>query len=398
MITKITTIEELKQIFTEALLNSTDKVTKISDGSVLNGIAYGVSKLTQKTLKDVSIIESHLFPDSAVGEYLDNIARLRGISQRFGNSASSVYIRIVGEPGTTYLPGTHIFSGKGYNFNLLQPITIPNFGYVYAKLNCQSAGSDSNVGPLTITKVNPIPSGHSYCINEFSAVGGRDIEDDDDFRKRIKDEVNSLSRGTLSYLEQIFKKFNSNVLRVFNLGLDNEGDLNLAIASVNGIDFTTSELSNFLKKGEQYFSMNEYKPNGLNNYGIKLKNITYFPIDVSFRVDIDGSFNVDDVRKNIQIQMNKVYDYRYWEDGDGIDWIDLINSVKSINGVNRVLDNFFFPNTYVEIPRGQLPRIRGFMMMNMKGEMIKDIQGNLNPVYYPTKNDFDYQSTVLKSI
>ena len=398
MITKITTIEELKQIFTEALLNSTDKVTKISDGSVLNGIAYGVSKLTQKTLKDVSIIESHLFPDSAVGEYLDNIARLRGISQRFGNSTSSVYIRIVGEPGTTYLPGTHTFSGKGYNFNLLQPITIPNFGYVYAKLNCQSAGNDSNVGPLTITKVNPIPSGHSYCINEFSAVGGRDIEDDDDFRKRIKDEVNSLSRGTLSYLEQIFKKFNSNVLRVFNLGLDNEGDLNLAIASVNGVDFTTSELSNFLKKGEQYFSMNEYKPNGLNNYGIKLKNVTYFPIDVSFRVDIDGSFDVDDVRKNIQIQMNKVYDYRYWEDGDGIEWIDLINSVKSINGVNRVLDNFFFPNTYVEIPRGQLPRIRGFMMMNMKGEMIKDIQGNLNPVYYPTKNDFDYQSTVLKSI
>jgi hypothetical protein len=144
--------------------------------------------------------------------------------------------------------------------------------------------------------------------------------------------------------------------------------------------------------------MNEYKPNGLNNYGIKLKNVTYFPIDVSFRVDIDGSFDVDDVRKNIQIQMNKVYDYRYWEDGDGIDWIDLINSVKSINGVNRVLDNHFFPNKYTEIPRGQLPRIRGFMMMNMKGEMIKDLQGNLNPVYYPTKNDFDYQSTVLKSI
>jgi len=398
MITKITTIEELKQIFTESLLNNTDKVTKISDGSVLNGIAYGTAKLAQKTLKDISIIESHIFPDSAVGEYLDNIARLRGVSQRFGNSSSSVYVRIVGIPGTTYLPATHIFLGKGYNFNLLQPVTIPSFGYVYAKLNCQSSGQDSNIGPLTITKVNPIPSGHNYCINEFAAVGGRDFENDDDFRKRIKDEVNSLSRGTLSYLEQIFKKFNSNVLRVFNLGLDNEGDLNLSIASVNGIDFTTSELSDFLKKGEQYFSMNEYKPNGLNNYGIKLKNVTYFPIDVSFRVDIDGSFDVDDVRKNIQIQMNKVYDYRYWEDGDGIDWIDLINSVKSINGVNRVLDNHFFPNKYTEIPRGQLPRIRGFMMMNMKGEIIKDLQGNLNPIYYPAKNDFDYQSTVLKSI
>lgn len=398
MITKITPIEELKQIFTEAVINHTDKVTKISDGSVLNGIAYGVSKLSQKILKDVALVESRIFPDTAVGSHLDEIAQLRGIAPRFTQTKSSVYVRLVGTPGTTYIPGTQVFSGAGYNFDLLETVVIPDVGYTYAKLISQNLGESTNVSSLSITKVNPKPVGHEYVINEFPATGGRNNEEDDDFRKRIKDEVNVISRGTLSYLEQVFRKFEPSVLRVLNLGLDNEGDLNLAIASVDGVDFTTSQLANLISKGEQYFSMNEFKPNGLNSYGIKLKNVTYFPIDISFRVDIDNSFNYDLVRKEIQVNVNKVVDYRYHQDGDWLDWIDLINAVKNTNGVKRVLDNFFFPNTQTIIPRGQLPRIRGFQMLDLKGNMIIDLQGNLNPVYYPNIMDFSYQATVLKSL
>lgn len=398
MITKITPIEELKQIFTESVINHTEKVTKISDGSVLNGIAYGISKLSQKILKDVAVIESHLFPDTAVGEYLDNIARLRGVAPRLGLTKSVVFVRVSAEPNTEYIAGTHVFTGSGINFDLYESVTISNFGYAYIKLISQQNGAVANIPSLKITKVNPKPSGHQYVINEFPATGGRNFEEDDDFRKRIKDEVNVIARGTLSYLEQVFRKFEPNVLRVMNLGLDNEGDLNLAIASVDGVDFTSSQLSNMLLKGEQYFSMNEYKPNGLNHYGIKLKNVSYFPIDVSFRVDLDDSYNFDLIRKEIQVSLNKVVDFRYWQDGDWLDWIDLINAVKSTNGVKRVLDNFFYPNTQVEIPRGKLPILRGFQMLNLRGDILIDLQGNLNPIYYPNVNDFAYQATILKSL
>ena len=41
MITKITSVDELKQIWLEIFLNKTDKVSDVSDESVLNGIAYG---------------------------------------------------------------------------------------------------------------------------------------------------------------------------------------------------------------------------------------------------------------------------------------------------------------------------------------------------------------------
>ena len=183
-----------------------------------------------------------------------------------------------------------------------------------------------------------------------------------------------------------------------NLGLDNSGDLNLAICSVNGVDFTTSQLANLMTKGEQYLSMNEFKPNGLNNYGMKIKNVSYYPIDVSFRVDLDGSYNSDLIRKDIQTALNKVVDLRYFQDGQWIDWIDLLNCVKTTRGVKRVLDNFFFPNTQFQIPRGQLPRIRGFQMLDLEGNIIIDLQGNLNPIYYPNINDFAYQATILKSL
>ena len=379
-------------------MNNTDKVTKVSDGSVLNGIAYGVSKLSQKILKDLAVVESHLFPDTAVGEYLDAMAKLRGVAPRFTQTKSTVFVRVVGAPGTVYTSGTQTFTGQGMDFDLLESVTIPSVGYTYIKLISQQMGVVANISPLTITKVNPQPVGHQYVINEFSATGGRNNEEDDDFRKRIKDEINVISRGTISYLEQVFRKFEPDVLRVMNLGLDHEGDLNLAVCSVNGVDITTSQLSNMLIKGEQYLSMNELKPNGLNNYGIKIKNVSYFPIDISFRVDIDSSYNTDLVRKQIQLLINKVADFRYWEDGGWIDWIDLINCVKTTNGVKRTLDNYFVPNTQIQIPRGMLPRIRGFQMMDLQGQILVDLQGNLNPVYYPNINDFAYQATILKSL
>ena len=77
MITKIVPVSDLKQMFLEILLNKTDKISDISDDSVLNGIAYGCAKVGQRLLVNQGIVEGHLFPDTAYGQYLDNIASIR---------------------------------------------------------------------------------------------------------------------------------------------------------------------------------------------------------------------------------------------------------------------------------------------------------------------------------
>ena len=109
MITKVTPVSELKQLFLEILMNMTNKVTKVSKGSVVSGVAYGVAKVGQKALKDIALVESHLFPSYAFGTHLDDVANELGIASRFGASGSSVYLFLSAIAGTVYDKGTTTF-------------------------------------------------------------------------------------------------------------------------------------------------------------------------------------------------------------------------------------------------------------------------------------------------
>ena len=398
MIVKLTTVEELKQIFVENLLNSTDKVTKISEGSVLNGVAYGVAKIAQKIIKDVALIEAHQYPDTATGEYLDNIARLRGISPRYSSAGSSTYVRVVGEVGTVYEKDLNKFIGNGIEFAIDETVVLGEEGFGYVKVHSINKGRQTNVPPLAINKIIPAPAGHLYCINEYQTFGGRDDEDDDLFRKRIKDEKNILSKQTQSYLEQVFRSINPYILNVFVEGRDSSGNIIIGISNVSGGDFSQVEIDELYYRMKEFLSINELKPDGLNSYGITIKNLQYYPIDLSVRIDFDSSMNIDEIRREIQINVNKVLDWRYWVNGSTVLWLDLIEAVKNTRGVKLVADNHFFPNSDVTIPKNYLPRIRGFVLMNLNGDLILDLSNKLNPNYYPAENDFDYQSTVLRKL
>ena len=397
MITKITPIQELKQIFLEIFLNKTDKVTDVSQESVLNGLAYGCAKIGQKCLVNQSVVEGHIFPDTAYGVYLDNLAAIRGVSPRFGASASSTYIRITADPGTYYQQAVHYFSStSGLNFELEDDVLIPISGYAYAKVHCTSTGANTNVDPLTINKINTAPIGHIACTNEYRAMGGRDNEDDALFRQRIKDSINHLSRNTIAYLEQVFMSINSNVLRIHKGSVDLDGRLNLIVVSVNGADFTQQEFDEILSRSEEYLSLADLLRNG-TNFVLKLNNVDWLPIDVDFRVDIDSAYNVDSVRRDIQIQMNKLFDYRFWKYGDKVEWENMLYIVQNVEGIRYCPDNYFLPKSDINVPKFRLPRIRSFIMRDLNGNVIFDNNGVLNDVYYPNEIDGSYINTVLFS-
>jgi len=399
MYTQITSIEELKQIWIEILLNNTNKVTKIDPESVLNGIAFADSKIGQKTIKDIAILESHIFPDSAYGDYLDDIAANYGIAPRFTASQSSTFVRLVGTVGTVYTQGVNTVSGKdGIIFDFEQNVTIPSVGYTYAKIRSQQTGVKTNVNPNTLNQVTPIPTGHTYIINEYAALGGRDLEQDDVFRVRIKQGANIIARGTLSMLEQVFMKINSNVLRVFYHGYDNDGNLILSILTQNGIDLTSVELTDLLIKGNEYFSLSELNPYNTQSYGIILQNISYQSIDISFRCDLYNGYDPDDIRKEIQIAFAKKYDFRFWDINTIIDWADLLNIARSVEGVKYIPDTYFYPNNDVVIDKNKIPRFRGFLMLNLSGGVLTNYSGTINPIYYPSIADFSYQQTILNSL
>ncbi len=398
MITKITPVEELKQIFLEIFLNKTDKVSDVSDESVLNAIAYGNAKLTQRTLTNQAIIEGHIFPDSAYGEYLDNLAAIRGVAPRFGSSGSTTYVRVTADEGTSYIAGTHTFtSTSGIVFDLEESRVVGINGYAYLKVRSQQSGLNTNVDALSINKVSPVPEGHISVVNEYAATGGADQEGDDLFRERIKTNMNQMSRTTLSYLEQVFMKINPRVLRLHKGGVDSDGRFNLIVVSVNGQNFTDDEFNEILSKSEEYLSLSELLREN-SGFSLKLNNVDWLPVDIEFRADVDPAYNVDVVRKNIQIQMNKLFDYRFWKYGDKVEWENLLYAAKNVEGVRYVPDTHFYPQSDINVPRYRLPRIRGFVMRDLDGNIIEDNNGILSDVFYPNEEEKSYQKSVLTTI
>ena len=398
MITKITTVEELKQIFTEILLNKTDKISDVSNESVLNGIAYGCAKLTQRMLTNQAVVESHIFPDTAYGVYLDNLAKIKGISPRNKACGSTAYVRIEGEPGTNYAKDiVTLSSSSGINFVLENDFTLNETGWGYAKVKSKQVGLTSNVDALTINTMNNSPKGHYACTNEYCAVGGMDNESDDIFRMRIKDSVNQLARNTLSYIEQVFMKINNRVLKVYKGGVDGDNKLNLIVVSVNGQDFSEEEFNELLSKSEEYLSLTEILQE-TTGFSLKLKNVDWLPIDIDFIASIDTSYDIDNIRKQMQVKISKLFDYRFWKYGDRVEWENMLYVVRSIEGVRYVPDNYFNPQADINVVKYRLPRLRGFILRDLDGNIISDNYAILSSFNYPNDSDNTFQSSVLMSV
>ena len=398
MITKIVPVSDLKQMFLEILLNKTDKISDISDDSVLNGIAYGCAKVGQRLLVNQGIVEGHLFPDTAYGQYLDNIASIRGVSPRFGACGSTTYVRVIAEPGTSYIMGVQKFtSTSGVTFELEESKTVDENGFAYIKVKSTQVGTSTNVDPVSINKVSPKPNGHISVTNEYAATGGMDAESDALFRQRIKNSVNALSRGTIAFIEQVFMKINPRVLKVFKGGITSNGKMNLIICSTNGASFSQNEFDLMISRSEEYLSLYDILRE-VSGYALNLVNVDWQYVDVSFRVELDPSYNVDIVRKNIQIQMNKLFDYRFWNQGDRIEWDDLLQVAKNTEGVRYIPDNYFYPQSDINVPSNKLPRIRGFIMYDLNGNIVESNNGLISDVYYPNSPDIDFQSSVVNTI
>lgn len=383
----------------ETILNTTDKISKISSESVFSGITAGMAKISGKAEKDIILAVSQLFPDSAFGDQLDQVASNFGVPPRLGATASSTFVRISAVPGTQYLANTNVFpSSGGVQFALQNDVIIPSFGFTYAKVVANTTGAVTNVDALTISQVSPIPNGHLNVVNEYRADGGRDIESDEIFRVRIKNGSNILARGTIAMLEQKFMLLNPNVLKVYNQGNDLSGSIILSIATQNGADLTQTEFDALLAGAAESFSLNELRPFGSSFVGIKLIPVPYGFVDVSFRCLLDNSFDPDEVRKQIQVNMSKYVDPRFFDPTvTKVDWTNLLDIVKNTPGMKYVPDEYFYPRTDIFFAN-IIPRIRGFLMLDMDGGIIQNFQGTLSPVFYPNLVDFSFQATVLNDI
>ncbi len=396
METKIYTVNEIKSLIVESIINKSDgKISKISDNSVLNGIAYGIAKVIQKGIKDTALIESEIFPDYAYGEYLDKIGERSGVTSRLESTGSSVYVRLIAEPFTLYQSSECIFvSTTGINFVLSEDFITPSHGFGYALLKSVDVGSNTNVPSNSINQIVNKPSGHVYVTNEMDGWGGSDIESDSSFRSRILQNFNNFAADTLSKLKSTISKINPLVLDVKKVGIDEFGKTVVGVVTSNGVDLSEAELQDILSKSKFYLSLEEQGFTGDLDLEPRLKiiNLPYTYIDIDFRVDVEQNINIESLRRNMQIALTSYLDFRYWN-GQKVEWEELYYIIRGISGVKMIPEQYFSPRSDIFIPPSSLPRVRAFIVRNLNGIVISE-NSNVVPVYYSDQ----YNTNLLNQI
>lgn len=388
MITKLNnTISFLKNLWIETFINKTDKVSDITDNSVLNATAYATAKVAQKALKDVAIVEAQIFPEEASGEYLDRAATLFGVTPRKGALGSSTYIRVYAKPGTTYTKGVNVFvSTNGVRFPIEETLIVGDSGYGYVKVKSESVGAFTNVDPNSIVTLTPVPNGHIECTNEYYAVGGRDEEDDEMFRIRILNHQNVYAEGTLEKLVQILQNIDSRVLKIMFVGVMEDSFIHIQIATQNGQELTYQELQTLLEGATPYFGVGDMIVSG-RLMGIKFENAFWYEVGgekgIDFRCELEAGYDIAAVRKNIQVGMTKYLDWRFWEPGRQVEWDNLLEITKNTEGVKYVADQDFYPKVDEPVSEWLLPRIKKFVMRDLEGNVLFDMENQFSPVFYP---------------
>lgn len=397
METKIYTVEELKNLFLQELINKTDgKVTKVSDHSVLNGVAFGFAKSFQKSMKDIALLESELFPEYAYGEYLDKIAERYGISPRQKNLGSTVYVKLVATPHSAYLADNCNFvSSEGQSFELVSDFVVGANGWGYAQLKSVDTGEDTNVAAGTINKVTGQPTGHIYVVNELPATGGVSQESDEDFLQRILQNFNNFSFETLDKLTAVYQTINPNVLQVRKVGVNMNSQVVLSIVTVNGATLTSAELDELKQRGTSYLSLQDlFVVNDLQGGldPVILQNVEVVPIDLDFRVQLDSIVNVEDFKVSAQEALVSLLDISN-KTYNTVEWEDLFVVIKNQTGVRVLPEQYFFagssdswtpssPHSDITIPATKIARIRSFVVRDLNGTLLFDNEGEFVPYYY----------------
>lgn len=395
---KPSTSAQRKQEFLEVFINGQNKVTKISDNSVVSALSGGVSHIAGRAEKDIFLALAQLFPELADGEGLDQVAANFGVAPRFEAIGSAIFVRVTADPGTKYTPNIHTFKAtNGVEFRITEEVTVGLIGYAYVPVASLTSGANTMALAGTITQVTPQPIGHKHVVNEFQAWGGRDRESDESFALRIKEGGNVLAKETLSKMTQIAMFFDPRILRVFHSGINEVGKTVLSIATQNGATLTEPELNALLDNIAPHLSLVDHAPHGRKVYGVTLQNIEYQPIDISFRLELTNARSIDEVRMDIQNRICRFFDLRFFDSSTTkVEWDDLLHIVKQTSGVKQVLDQFFYPRVDVPIDLASLPRLRGFIMMDLTGAVLSNNANTLAPIYYPPQADFAYQNTLLR--
>lgn len=152
------------------------------------------------------------FPQTAVGEYLDYHAALRGVERKAAAAAEGAIrfsVPAAAQTPRTIPAGTVCMTAGLVRFATTQEVTLAAGAVsVDAPAAALEAGAAGNAAANTILTMALAPTGISACTNPLPFTGGADAEGDESLRARVIETYRRLANGAnAAYYQQTAMAF-----------------------------------------------------------------------------------------------------------------------------------------------------------------------------------------------
>lgn len=282
------------------------------DGTDINIFVGSSSVVAAALIKQLAYSVSRLFLDSADGEDLDRWAwdRYRLVRKGASSAIGKVtFERTSFAAGAGSIPaGTKLRTINGIAY---VTTTTATFGATSlsatAYVRAIQAGKASQVGKNYIRKFQEASSlfDRSITVNNYNATaGGEDVEEDEDFRERIRDFWRTARRGTLGAIEFGARTVEGVVSALAVEAFSGDGSsariVNLYIADSSGV-------ANEALARQVVAALDEYRA-----AGIKVIVYTSIPLIVdiilslTFRANVDTENLTELIRKAVVEYVNSL--------------------------------------------------------------------------------------------
>ena len=212
----------------------------LSSGGDMAVRLYAVASQIYALYVQADWVNRQCFPQTAVEDYLDLHAQLRGLTRREAAAAAGV-IRFETDSaaGTDLVvaAGTVCMTAGGVRFETTQEGILPGGSlYVDVPGRAMEPGSAGNVSPGTILTMSVPPMGIARCSNPEAFSGGTDDEGDESLRGRILDSYKRLPNGAnIAYYEQQALSFDQVAAAQVLARRRGIGTVDLVVATTQGI-------------------------------------------------------------------------------------------------------------------------------------------------------------------
>lgn len=297
--------DELINKYISANLNGLTKITDFEIGSEAYHIADLMASLMLEHREQVDTNYRMSMIHAAEGEFLDNFGDPAGV-HRYGSSPSEGQVTFTrlnpentndivipdGLQVSTEDAISFIVDNEGENLVLESGVNS-----ISCNVICEQEGSYTNVLPGSINLIMNDLASVLSVTNNAAMTGGRDIEEDEDYRSRILLSPYAVPAGTLGWYENLALTLESiHDVKVEKGLTQNEEDIKIIYNPVNWSDTSIA-----LDDLTELFAMKEY-----NAAGVTLDFILCSPVPVLagtnvvyFALLLNTGYTLDMVKDNV---------------------------------------------------------------------------------------------------